>query len=265
MHRDGGGVVIEILIICFQEAVDDAIGFRIRSHIRTEEDAVGILQEEAPGCIRLAAQFTDAGGDIHEEVRAAVEQGSDPGQVLGVTAHVGADEGCVRVTCYKVGQPIHDVQEGREGRAGEGPIGMCAQFLPALVGFIDRVEEGHRVRHVDHNRQAQFTGGFPDGGEARVIHIHQLAGVVFDVQAESLPDLQPLCAALFLNPEPARRPFGKSISLFRPLAPVHAAEDHETFRGGLFKVIEMGVEQVLTPAAVEIDITDNASSIQKVK
>ena len=73
-----------------------------------KQDAVGVTQEEFAGGEGLATQLGDARPDIDVEVRAALEQLADPGQVLGVTTHVCADEGGARVRGNQIRQPVHD-------------------------------------------------------------------------------------------------------------------------------------------------------------
>ena len=62
------------------------------------------------------------------------------------------------------------------------------------AGLVERIEEGHRVSNVDNDGEIEFASRLPDGGQARVVDIHQLAGMIFYVQAEALPDLQALGA-----------------------------------------------------------------------
>ena len=51
-----------------------------------------MLQDEATGAVGLAAEFADPGADVHVIIGALIQQLADPGQVLGVTTHMGADE-----------------------------------------------------------------------------------------------------------------------------------------------------------------------------
>ena len=162
-------------------------------------------------------------------------------------------------------QPLEDVQEGREGRAGEGPVGVVAQFLPALVVFIDRVKESHRVSHVDHDRQVQLARRLPDGIQARVVDLDKPVVMVFYGKPKAFPNLQALGAAFLLQPEPARCPAGKIIPLCLPLAPIHAAEDQEALRGGLLEVLQVRLQDGFAPAAVQVHVAGDARLVEQVE
>ncbi len=116
----------------------------------------------------------------------------------------------IAMTLDQILQSIHDPHKRREGRARKRPIGMRADLLPALIRLIDRVEERHRVRHVDQDGQSQFTGSFPDWDQARIVHFDQLPLMVFDLQSKRLPDLQALRARFLLDTQPLAAQSGKA-------------------------------------------------------
>ena len=125
---------------------------------------------------------------------------------------------------------------------------MFAKLLPALIGLIDRVKEGHRIGNVNDDGQSQLAGGFPNGIKAGVIHLHQFAGMIGHLQPQVLPHLQSFGASFFLNPQPSGRPFGKTIAFLGPAGPIHTPKDHEPLWGGLFEMIEMGIQQMPRPS-----------------
>src|SRR5690606_10248822 len=72
----------KVLVVGFQEAIVAPVPGRVRAHVGAKQDAIGVLQEEAPRGVGLPAQLANAGADVHVEVGAAVEHSTDPGQVL---------------------------------------------------------------------------------------------------------------------------------------------------------------------------------------
>ncbi|MGD0877367.1 MAG: hypothetical protein ABSA01_04370 [Anaerolineales bacterium] len=144
-------------------------------------------------------------------------------------------------------------------------IRTSPEFLPALVGLVDRVKKGHRVGHEDDDQQAQFPGALPDLYQVRVVHIHQAIVLVADGQAETLPDFQPFRAAFLLDPQPPGGLFGKTVAFFQPLRSVHPAEDQEAPGRGLLEMVEVGIQHLLTPAAVQIHVEDDPGLVQPVQ
>ena len=96
---------------------------------------------------------------------------------------------------------------------------MGLQFFPALVGFVERIEEGHRIGHVDHHRPIEFRRRLPDRIEPRIVDLHQLIMMIAHVQPERLPDLQALRAPPGLLTQTLRGPLRKPIALLGPLRP----------------------------------------------
>ena len=102
-------------------------------------------------------------------------------QVLGVAADMRANEIGARVARDHVRQRLKDGQEWWEGRAGELPIRVAVQLLPALVGGVERIEERHWVGDVDQHRQIQLAGSRPQRVEPRIVHCHQRAVLIAHV------------------------------------------------------------------------------------
>ena len=121
------------------------------------------------------------------------------------------------------------------GRAGWGtanPNGHAAP--PSARGRVERIEEGDRIGDVDQHRQIQLAGSRPQRVESRIVHCHQRAVLIAHMQAEWLPDLQPLGTTRGLRAELRGGPLAEMIAMLRPLAPIDAAEDSEALgRGGL--------------------------------
>ncbi len=223
--------VAEVFVVGLEEAVIDAVSGHIRSSIQAEQDAVSVGEEEALCCVRLAAQLVDAGTDVDVKVGAAFEELTDPGQVLGIAADMGADECRLRMALHQVRQPGHDGHERRVGWTGEMPVGVSEQGLIMLVVLVYRVEKCHRVGDVDGHRQVELGGGFPQGVQAVVVHGDQLTVLVLHLQAEAFPDLEAFGAARCLLAQATSSPFSETVAMFRPGCPIHPAEDAETFWG----------------------------------
>ncbi len=69
---------------------------------------------------------------------------------------------------------------------------------------------------------------------------------------QRLPDLEPRRASCLLDGQPAGRPLGEGIAHLPPPSPGHAAEDAESLRRLRLEELEVGVEDVLTPAPVQV-------------
>jgi len=134
------------------------------------------------------------------------------------------------------------------------------QALPAFIGFIHWVKKSDRIGYMDKHRQSKLSGGFPDGSKARIVHIHQHPGCIRYPQTQSLPDLQTLSPAFFLNPQPAGCPIREGLPFYLPLVPIHAAEYLETLGTGLFEMIEMRVEKLFAPASIQVDQTHDPAA-----
>ncbi len=70
------------------------------------------------------------------------------------------------------------------------PVGVGEQLFDALVVFVERLEEGDRVRDMDGHRDAQLAGGRPERIEARVVDGDQAAIRSPRAEAQRLPDLE---------------------------------------------------------------------------
>jgi hypothetical protein len=139
------------------------------------------------------------------------------------------------------------------------------QLLPALVGRVERIEEGDRVGDVDQHRQVQLAGSRPQRVESRIVHRHQRAVLIAHMQAEWLPDLQPLGATRGLRAKLGGGPLTKSIAMLGPLAPIDSAEDSEALGRSGLEMIEPLVQNLLTPAAVEVDIHAHIGLVERVE
>ena len=118
---------------------------------------------------------------------------------------------------------------------------------------------------MNQNGKAKFASRFPNRNETLIIDVHQLASVVCNVQPERLPDLESLCAACFLYMQSLRRPLWELIAQLLPLPPIHTAKDLKAFRRAFFKMFEMGIENIFTPATIKVNIMSNACFIEQVK
>ena len=139
------------------------------------------------------------------------------------------------------------------------------QLLPALVGRVERIEERDRVGDVDQHRQVQLAGGGPQRVEPRIIHRHQRAMLIAHMQAKRLPDLQPLGAARGLRAKLRGGPLAEAIAVLGPFAPIHAAEDAEALGRGGLEMLQPLVQDLLAPAAVEIDIHAHIGLVERVE
>jgi len=61
LHRDRRSIIVKVFIIGLEKAVDNSVGFWIRSQIRAKQDAVRMIQKELSGGIRLAPELADPG------------------------------------------------------------------------------------------------------------------------------------------------------------------------------------------------------------
>ncbi len=256
------GVVIEVLVIALQEPVAQAILRQVDAEIQAKENPVGIAQEEAPRGIGLTAKLTQARGGVNVVIGAGVEHIGHERQVFAITAHVRADESRPRVASHQISKAGQNIEERRKRRAGEGPIGVLAQLLPPLVRRVNWVKKGHRIGHVYEYRHVQFAGCLPQRVKARIIHAHQVAALVADVQPERLPNLQTKRAALVLSAQPLDGKSGESFAQLRPLRPLHAAKDAELLgRGG--QPAEVHIEDLFPPPAVQIHIAHHPGLLHR--
>ena len=172
-----------------------------REQVDAEQHAVRVLQEQPPRRARLAAQLRDPRRDVHVEVRVRGQHPPHPCEVLGETSDVRADERRGRMRgddrLERIDQPL----EPREPWIGERPLRMGEQLLEPFVPRIHRLEERHRIRDVDHDRQPELAGGIPHVGEPRVVGEQPLAVLVADREPEVLPDLDAARARICGRPQ----------------------------------------------------------------
>ena len=87
---------------------------------------------------------------------------ADPRQVLGAVRHVRADERRRRVTRHQRLERVdHRVERGEPLPVAEPPVGVLEQLLQPFVVRVDRLEERHRIGHVDRDGESQVGGGVP--------------------------------------------------------------------------------------------------------
>jgi len=89
--------------------------------------------------------------------------------------------------------------------------------------------------------------------------------MVLDMQTERFPDLEALRARLLLDLEPACCPFGEAVAHAFPLRPIHSAEDLKAPGRFGFEGLEMLQEDVFAPAAIQVNVMNNACFIQQVQ
>jgi hypothetical protein len=92
LTRNFAWIVVEILIVGFQETVMYPVSVKARPGICAKQDAVRISHKEPAGSVWLAAQFANTSADINEEVRATLNEIAHPAQILRITAHMSADK-----------------------------------------------------------------------------------------------------------------------------------------------------------------------------
>ena len=151
---------------------------------------------EVPGGPRLPADIWHPGGNIDVKVGVGVEHPSHPGKVLSVTAHVGANESNVGVYGYKVFQCVDEDLETGVLPIGKVPVRVHQEFLYPFVPFAERLEESGRVSNMDQHGQVRLCCQSPHRPQSVVITQHEGSGLVPDVEADVLPDLEPGRATL---------------------------------------------------------------------
>ena len=207
--------------------------------------------DEAPRRPRLAAEVGDPGRDVDVEVRQAVEQRPEPGEVLGVARQVGADEGRSRMGRDQRLERLHQPPVRGELRTGERPLGVGQQLLEPLVVAVDRIEEGGRVGRVDEHRQPELAGRREHGRGALVVGEQQAARGIAEAEPERLPDLQPARAGGGRTPQRLGQLVAEPVAGGRA-GPVELAEGDEATRVSAVEAVEVRLE-LRVPAAVEVD------------
>src|SRR5436190_7002463 len=118
LARDRIRVVVEGLVEGLEEAIVDRVQRRIRCHVHTEEDPVGVTEEELPARVGLSSELAEAGRDVDEEVRVRVEEPADEVEVLGGTSDMSPDERRRRVPGEQPSERREQVVELRVSRGG---------------------------------------------------------------------------------------------------------------------------------------------------
>ena len=65
--------------------------------IRSEENPIGVADDQPAGGAGLAAELAQTSRDVDREIRVGVEEATDPREVLRAVTDVGADEHGARV------------------------------------------------------------------------------------------------------------------------------------------------------------------------
>src|ERR1700674_128293 len=102
-------MILEVLIISFQEAKMQAIHIHIRQQVGAKENSVRIVDEELASAIGLTAQFGSARAKIDGNIGISVQHVAHIRKILGRFRHVSSHEGCL-------------------GMAGEDAIALSKQF-----------------------------------------------------------------------------------------------------------------------------------------
>ncbi len=85
--------------------------------------------------------------------------------------------------------------------------------------------------------------------------------LIADMKAEGLPDFEALGAARDLGTVALGCPLAETVAVPRPPRPVHPAEMDEALGRTLLEVLQERVQDVLAPAAVEIDYSFNMGGV----
>src|SRR5690348_9942652 len=161
-----------------------------------------------------------------------------------------ADEGGEGVAGDQPLELLDQGGEGRKSRAMEMPVGVLAQLLPALIGAVKGLEEGHGIGYMDQHGHSQSGGSLPEVGQATVVDGNQAILTITIAQAQSLPHL-----------EPPRTPVHTILQLpghtsaevwLGDHSPVAMSEGHEAIGVGTVVAIEIGL-QLIAPHAVQVD------------
>ena len=142
---------------------------------------------------------------------------------------------------------------------------MRSQLFPALIGFVNGIEEGDWIRNVNQYGQTKLACGVPDRNQSGVIYLRQLPKMILDMQSKGLPDFESLSACLLLGLKSAYGPIDEAVAHTLPLGPVHATEDLKSLRCLFFEVPQVLVEKSFAPAAIQVHIMYDACSIQSVE
>jgi hypothetical protein len=184
-----------VRVVRFEEAIVDLVHLPAGPCVDAEKDAVSVALEETPGCIRLPTELRDARADVHVQVRTPIEQLAHPREILGVRGDVSSDERGLGMARHEVGHPSEDGRESGIPRARKVPIGVLFELLPPFVLCVERLEERHRIGHVDHHGQPQLGRRRPENVETRIVDPRERSSVVFHLEPERLPDLEPFGSA----------------------------------------------------------------------
>ena len=225
-----------------------------REQVDAEQHAVRMVRAQLPRRARLSAQLRDPRSDVHVEVRIRGEHPVHPREIFGEASDVRADEPRARMRSddglERVDQPL----EPGEPRIGERPLRMGEQLLEPFVACVDRLEERHRVRDVDHDRQPERTCHIPHVGETLVVGEQPLAVLVVDREPEILPDLDATRAGIGRHPQlplDPVRPAGLGAS-----GEIEVAERREPARMGAVVPVDVRLQLVAPPAVQVHDRVD---------
>jgi len=238
-----------VLVDGFQHPEVDAVPGRVdRQQVGSEQDPVGMPFDQRGRAAGLAAELGDAGRDVDEDVRVARQQRVDPGEVLGVAADVGTDEGRRGMRGDRRFEGIEEPAEPGRSEVRLRDRRVAAQLVDALVEPVGGMEERERVGGVHHHRQPEGARRLPHRREERIVAA-DAAAVDLPAQAEVLPYLQAARAGAcrFLERSHQRRGSAGPVEL----RPVEVAEREEPARMGAVVAIEV-VLQLAAPTAVEV-------------
>ena len=131
------------------------------------------------------------------------------------------------------------------------PVGVALQLLPALVGLVERVEEGDRVGDMDRHGDAQLPGRGPERIETTVVDRHEPAVRAACPQAERLPDLEAAGARRNAVPQPRRLGLTER-RVVSPALVVETREHRDASGQRPLPAVDLAPQPV-TPAAVQVD------------
>src|SRR5574337_1080568 len=121
-----------------------------------------MFDEETSRGVRLPSQLTNPRAQIDKVVGTHAQHTPHPAEVFGIATHMSTDKSGCWVPLHEVQQPAHDAYERRIGWAGKVPIRVFFEFFPALIAFIQWIEECHRICDMDRYREAKLCSSLPD-------------------------------------------------------------------------------------------------------
>src|SRR5687768_15385514 len=160
-------IVIEVVVAGLENAPVIRILVRLE-RVLPEQDLVLVLDEEVAGGARLPADVVQYRADLRVDVR-HVEDLPEVLQVVRLPAHMGGDEGCLRVLPEEVVALCHQRIEPRHLVLRDSTPGKQCQFQPALVPVVHRLIELGGITRVDEHRQSQSRRRVPDRFQLRIV------------------------------------------------------------------------------------------------